>query len=253
MDQALAAIHQGNPDRLPVSFEYAWHDHRVTLLCRFPPELRTLVEGQLYAQYPDCRIERVVDEPHFAGPDERTWTVELRLTPDIFPLKRYAQFEDALNRVSADPVTAILTALPPDTHGLLRSRVEITLLPTHRRMQAQAKKRLRRLAQPFFRSHHRLSQWYAVVCTARSWPGRVAAFTLGLLGRGPAARPDDALSTSATRAHDREEDLQAASDKLGRLLFDARVRIAVSGPRDAKVMAGRKSSARPAWANRRCS
>ena len=50
MDQALAAIQQGNPDQLAVGFELAWHAGTVRLYCRFPPELRAIVEGQLYAQ-----------------------------------------------------------------------------------------------------------------------------------------------------------------------------------------------------------
>ena len=97
MDQALAAIQQGNPDQLAVGFELAWHAGTVTLYCRFPPELRAIVEGQLYAQYPDCKIERLSDDALDADAGESTWTVELRVQPDIFPIKRYTQFEDALN------------------------------------------------------------------------------------------------------------------------------------------------------------
>jgi hypothetical protein len=105
MDQAFAAIHQGNPGRLPVSFEFAWRDGTVTLFCRFPPELRTVVEGQLYAQYPDCKIERLGDEALNGVTGDTIWTAELRLRlrPDVFPIKRYPQFEDALNRVTSDP------------------------------------------------------------------------------------------------------------------------------------------------------
>src|SRR5262249_41260751 len=38
------------------------------------------------------------------------------------------------------------------------------------------------------------------------------------------------LNVSATRLHEREEDLQAASDKLGKLLYEARLRVSVAGP-----------------------
>src|SRR5262249_37542897 len=40
-----------------------------------------------------------------------------------------------------------------------------------------------------------------------------------------------------TRLHEREEDLAAAGDKLGKLLFEVRVRIEVDAPRNAKERA----------------
>ncbi|MBI3461437.1 MAG: DUF87 domain-containing protein [Planctomycetes bacterium] len=240
MDQALAAIHQGNPRRLPVSFEFAWRDGTVTLYCRFPPELRAVVEGQLYAQYPDCKIERLSDEALNCVACDTTWTAELRLRADVFPIKRYPQFEDALNRVTSDPLTAILTTLASDKRERLRTRMEIIVRPTSRRLQARGKKCLRRLAQPFFRSHPKLAHAYAIAAMSRLIHVRAAGFMLGLFGRRGERVNDDALTTSATRLHDREEDLQAASDKLGRLLFDARIRLSVSGPKEAKSLARRK-------------
>src|SRR4051812_10341900 len=108
MDQALAAIHQGNPHRLPLSVELARHGDTVALFCRFPEELRAVVEGQLYAQYPDARIEPVPEEALAPELGSASWTADLSLAPDLFPLKRYGQFEDALNRLTADPLTSLL-------------------------------------------------------------------------------------------------------------------------------------------------
>lgn len=213
MDQALAAMHQANARRLPVNFEFAWHEGSVAVFCRFPAELRGVVEGQLYAQYPDCRIETLNADTLNPAADETTWTIELRLRPGIFPIKRYVQFEDALNRVTADPLTAILTTLAPDRHERTKSRVQISLRPTHRRIQARAKRCLRRLAQPFFRGHPRLTHLYAVVAASRLLPVRAVAALLGLLGRTHWPQTDHALSTSGTRAHDREEDLQAGMEE----------------------------------------
>lgn len=47
----------------------------------------------------------------------------------------------------------------------------------------------------------------------------------------------DTLSTSSTRLHDREDELQASADKLGKLLFEVSIRVTVTGPRDADVEA----------------
>src|SRR5437762_2402102 len=99
MDQALAAIHHGNHPRLPLRLGAARHGDVAVLFCRCPDELRTLVEGQLYAQYPDCAIERLPETALDTPPGQSGWTAELRLRHGLFPLKRYPQFEDALNRI----------------------------------------------------------------------------------------------------------------------------------------------------------
>src|SRR5687768_6294982 len=101
MEQALRAIHQANPSRLPLTLELCRHANEVTLAGSYPDALGAIVESQLYAQYPDARM--------LAVKDERTactcsFKVELHLHNDLFPIRRYAQFEDPLNRVTADPL-----------------------------------------------------------------------------------------------------------------------------------------------------
>ncbi|MBI3464478.1 MAG: hypothetical protein HY000_15700 [Planctomycetes bacterium] len=88
MEQALVAIQGANPDFLPVSLECSAHEGKVKLFCRLPPELRAAVEGQLFAQYPDCRIERLAADPLDLPEDYVSWSVEPRLRPDIFPIQQ---------------------------------------------------------------------------------------------------------------------------------------------------------------------
>jgi hypothetical protein len=56
-----------------------------------PPELRGIVKGQIYAQYPDCKIEPLSDEALKPAAGKTTWTIELRLRPDLFPIKRWSR------------------------------------------------------------------------------------------------------------------------------------------------------------------
>src|SRR6266498_2796216 len=96
-DHALAAVHQANPHRLSFTLGIDLHGDEASLTCTFPTELRAIVEGQLFAQYPDSRIQAVGSwPPDLSG--HRTWTAELELHPDLFPIRRYGQFEDSLNR-----------------------------------------------------------------------------------------------------------------------------------------------------------
>src|SRR4051794_25948870 len=160
MEQALAAIHEGAPRRSPVTLWFARHGDSVTLICAFPDELRSVIEGQLYAQYPDCRLERLPEEALAPPAGHRSWTADLRLHPDLFPCRRHPQFEDALNRTTADPLTAILTTLARERGGRVHASVQIVLRPARAGVRRRAQRCLRRLASPFFRAHHRLAHAY---------------------------------------------------------------------------------------------
>lgn len=241
MDQALAAIHQGNTARLPIALEYGIYRGSVTLFCRFPDELQPIVASQLYAHYPDARIKTV---PEGGGPllaGHYCWSAELTLSPTIFPIKRYSQFDDALNRLTADPLTAILTALATDATSPLSSHIAIAIRPARRRFYRRAQRCLKRLASPFFRAHHRLAHLYLHLALSPHVPVRVLGWFLGRLGkRHEASAQSDPLHTSASHAHEREQDVQAASDKLGRHLFEATIRLTVAGPEDLADTATRK-------------
>jgi hypothetical protein len=233
MDQALAALHHGNVRRLPITLAFARVTGEVTLCCRFPDSLRALIEGQLYAQYPDAKITALPDDALTPVPHQEAWTAELHLKPDIFPIKRYAQFEDALNRQTADPITSIFTSLAGAEESPLHPRVEITIRPARRRRIAQIHRCLRHLARPFFRVHDRIARVYIRLASSRSWPLRFAGFLLARFASGSGHPELRALDTSGSRLHEREEDLQAASEKAGKLLFEAHIQLSVAASKAA--------------------
>lgn len=231
MEQTLAAIHQANSGRQAFTLILGQHGGHVCLACRCPEELRAVIESQLFAAYPDARIEWLPAEALELPPDSSAWTAELHLHPDLFPIKRYPQFEDALNRVSADPLTAILMTLTIGRNHALRGQVEFTVQPARPARQRRGIRILHRLNAPFFRSHPRLAHLYLSLALSPHWSLRIAGFLLGRLGRGhDQPQRGDPLHTTGGRLHEREEDLQAASDKLGKLLFEAKIHVAVSGP-----------------------
>ena len=233
MEQALAAIHLSNPRRLPMEFSFGCHEQKVALGCRFPAELVTAVTTQLAAHYPSATLTRHHDEavsPQ-AGTPRQTWSVELRLRPDLFPIRRYAQFDDALNRNASDPLTGLFAALTPDKHERMRSTIAITACPAKARRVRHCRKVVGRLARPFFRSHPALAHWYASAATCRRASIRALAVALRLLSNASGSSAGTpSLNTSSARAHEREEDIQAASDKLGRHLFEVRIHVTVAAP-----------------------
>src|SRR3954470_14428075 len=82
MDQVLAAVHQGNPRKRPVTLLILRHAGEVTLAIDFPEELRGSIEGQLYAHYPDAKISGLAPEVILPVAGMVTWTAELTLSPD---------------------------------------------------------------------------------------------------------------------------------------------------------------------------
>jgi hypothetical protein len=231
MDQALAAIHQANPERRSLTLGFCRQSGQVSLVCECPEELRAVVAGQMYAQYPECHIVPLAEAQQTVG--SRTWMLDLHLHREIFPIRRYTQFEDALNRVSADPLTALLSTLAQDkASSTLDPRIEIVLQPASGRIRRRADRAVHRLAAPFFRHHNRFAHVYAEWAMSPRWILRVMAWGMARLGRHQEYLAAG-LTTTPGRQHDREEDLQAAADKLGRLLFSAHIRLTVNGrPQD---------------------
>jgi hypothetical protein len=239
MDQALAAMHQGNPHRQQMTFGFVRHQGEVGLTCCFPEQLHSLVERQLYAQYPDANLTPLPEGTFEPPTDAVTWIAELRLSPELFPCKRYSQFEDALNRQSADPLTAILTALASARDSQLIPAIDIVIQPARKKRIARLHRCITRLAWPFFRSHPRLANLYLTCALSRRRLLRCIGVVLGHLAH-PDERPNTApADMSSSRLHEREDDIQAASEKAGRLLFETKIHLRVSGPQELAVDANR--------------
>src|SRR5262249_39968072 len=123
-----------------------------------------------------------------------------------------------------------------DSRSGLRARAYFQLKPARPGSIRHAKRVLRRLSSPFFRRHHHLAHWYSEWAMSERRSLRLASIALGWFGRGHHDHAD-VLAVSGTRLHEREEDLTAAGDKLGKQVFEASVVIEVDGPANAKEQA----------------
>jgi hypothetical protein len=230
-EHAFAALHQSNIRRLPFRLIFGIHEDGVGLFVAGQNVLRPLVEEQLYANYPDCTLDRLSAGALDSPLDTETWSIDLMLTPDLFPCRRYGQFEDSLNRVTADRLMGILTSLDHLQREGFTGRLELVVRPADHRRPAQARRALHRLDHPYFRSKRRLAHFYSTSALSPKLWRRLVARIFAI----PARRATDhasrsMLSVSGSRLHEREEDLQSASDKLGRQLFEARLRVSLAAP-----------------------
>jgi len=226
MEKVFAAIHQAGAAGEDIHVEYGHRAGEVGLFMRFPQELRRLVLGPLAAKYPGCRFAEVRREGERVPC--RTWYAHLRLTPELYPILRHSQFEDLLTRSFEDPIDGILKAVQPEEG--IEGCVRIVIRPAGQLRRWFAKRAVKRLDGPFFRRHFELGAFCARRIT-RPW-APVLAWPLGLLARGGDARWARADVTGG-RQHEREDDVQAASDKIGGHLFEAWILMAVQAD-DAK-------------------
>jgi len=231
MEKALAAIHQAMHQGDWLKLGYRADEQHVSLFCQLPDNLAEIVSNPLTANYPHCSVAEVAEVPLPRGMSE--WSCALTLFPELFPILRHAQFEDLLNGQFADPIDSLLRALRPDQR--LRSRVEITVCPAPSRLCRRGKRGVARLDRPFFRAHPRVAEFYADRI-ARPWRWPLAAIVGMLAWRSDGGR-GAALDISAGRHHEREADLQAASDKFGGHLFLADLRLVIAGEPAAEPLA----------------
>ena len=190
-----------------------------------------MVKSQLAAHYPAATVHRLPNNALTVPPDFSTWYTDMRLTSDIFPIRRYPQFEDMLNRNVSDPLTAIFAALAPQSHEFMGTAITLTIQPAHRGRIRRARAAVRRLTSPSFRCRPRLGHLYAMGCTSQWAAVRFLTRILGrFAGASQHATAHDA-PLGGLHPHPRpREDLQAAADKVGRHCFETHLRLTVFAP-----------------------
>ncbi len=220
-----------------VSFEIASIGRSIKFYLAFPSTLRNLVEGQIYAQYPDVEIE---DCPDYAGNgaflNNAVGTELSFLQPDVFPIKRYAQFEDKVTKTMIDPIAGITSALVKFDDPLDQAWVQIVVTPLPDKWRITFTKCVKILNKGVFGNVDWVKSLYARAYTTRKlWP-KIVFFPVYCIFwiQGMAANAgvdilkenqNDDVESLTSRAHERESDIDAAIDKVVRPLFEATIRI----------------------------
>ena len=161
MEKSLAAMHQARL-RHPVTLIYGSKDEQVGLFVRCHAADRDAVLQPILANYPHATVT-LSEEGSRTGectvPKAAVWHSDVQLVPELFPILRHAQFEDALNRNFADPVSGLFRAILPEPQ--LSCRIEICIRSATRHRCHEARESIQLLDREFFRKHHRLAGWFA--------------------------------------------------------------------------------------------
>jgi len=259
-----------------VSFEIANIGRSIRFFVQFPSRLRNLVEGQIYAQYPNVEIVEVEDyalpavvevsspegKPAAEGQrsivsaekvpvvkefvqkftkiDDFRHAVGLELglaDPDIFPIKRYPQFEDKKAKVSMDPLSAVTATLAKFNDPDEQAWVQIIVRPLEEKWRVVFVKCIRILKKGIFLNIDALQKAYARAFCTRSRLLRTIFFPFywmmwfqGLFSGTSVLEAADHASgeeveEQTSKSHEKETTMVASIDKVGKLLYEVSIRV----------------------------
>ncbi len=231
-EQIFSAIH-GIQDKIPwykrlfgikgnrVSFEIVHHKKHIRFLVTTPAKYRNLIEGQIYAHYPNVEIFQEEDyitqeaniEMHAPAKssnkksDKKDLTttehaaalrgkkdfkkmkvkrplvcVELHQTdPVMYPIKRYPQFEDRMTRIAADPIAGVTSSLSKLNHPNDEAWIQIVVTPLADRWRIKYTELLRIVERGLFGSIEKLQNMYLDVAGTRKIWPRIVFSPLYLM------------------------------------------------------------------------
>jgi len=237
-----------SPDQ--ISLEIANVNNSITFYVTCPKKLRTLVEGQVYAQYPDVEIELVQDyaderlaRSSRGGMDAELFKnavgVELQLTgPDFDPIKRYPQFEDRVNKVYIDPMAGITSSLAKLNDPSEQVWLQIVLKPLQDSWRLWYTRTAWMMNQGVFANIEKIQDIYAdIICTRKLYL-RVIFFPyyiylyLRILFTGVGKNifeldgaEGEVLDEAISKMHEKETAESGRMDKIAKLLYEVNVRI----------------------------
>jgi hypothetical protein len=253
-----------------ISLEIANVKNKIQFFIWAPKRFKNVIESQIYAQYPDVEIQEVEDyakeafsgyagliqskEKQESAPPEGSTilpvkyttqkpesprcavTAELKLwDPDVYPIKRYPQFEDKLTRMATEPLAGITATLSKLNATDEQAWIQITMQPVGDWWRKRGLKCLKIVSHGLFNNIFWLNRLATKIYLARGFWKRLFYSPLYLLAwmmRGfktsdlkMTSSADQDLQEEVSRTHDREDPISAAVDKVTRLTFDINIRI----------------------------
>ncbi len=231
-EQIFATLHAFSKEI--VSFEIANVGKSIRFFVTLPKKLVDLVESQIYAQYPDAEVEEVSDYAKKTHDLENALMVELKMkNSDVYPIKRYSQFEDRLSKMAVDPIAGITSALVKLSSVDDQIWIQIVMTPLSDKWKNIFVKCIKILDDGIFGRIESLEILYArAFITRKIWP-KILFFPLyflfwlhGLFVNASVDKKTNLELTELTsKSHDRESNIDAAIDKVVRPLFDVSIRI----------------------------
>ena len=252
-----------------ISLEIANVGNKIQFFIWAPRKFKNVIESQIYAQYPDVEIEEVEDYTKaalnvYSGQAEReeleemsqenpenlpavykgrsdkeakyVVTAEIRLSdPDVYPIKRYSQFEDKLTRLATEPLAGITATLSKLNATDEQAWIQITMEPEGDWWRKRGLKCLKVVSNGLFNNIFWLNTLATKTLLTRGFFKRLflspVFFLFWVLRMGQTGKlnmtssSEKDLEEEVSRTHDREDPVSAAVDKVTRLTYGCNIRI----------------------------
>ncbi len=163
--------------------------------------------------------------------------VDLKLIdPDLFPIKRYSQFDDKKAKVALDPLAAITSTLAKFNDPDEQAWIQLIVRPLEDKWRLVFVKCLRILKKGIYANIETFQKAYARAYCTRSPIIRTIFFPIyflfaiqGLKAGSSALATGEShggeVEEQTSKTHDKETAMVAAIDKIGKLLYEANVRV----------------------------
>lgn len=214
------------------AFEISFEEGKICFFARIPENFSDLLESQIYANYPEAEIEESAE--YFPQDvQEISWGELNCINSNLWPIKRYSQFEDNISRVLNDPLAGLTLPLSRLSSGSVAA-IQIACRPFDMvTFRARAVRCLNILEQSGAHSHFFQGRFEKTFLQVGFWrrffssPLRFFFWILrgGRRGNGGNISLPQEIDIEMSRRHDRENEMTAASDKVSRILFETSIRI----------------------------
>lgn len=200
------------------------------------PEKHALVETGKPIEKESLNFKKVSMHSNSVG-------AELSLSePSIYPIKRYSQFEDRLTRIAVDPIAGITEALAKLESPNEQIWLQIVIQPLEKKWRTIYRNCARILQKRTFMGIEAFQNLYTRAFCSRNqalrfifFPIYIAFWFEGLtagsktksVSQRDATVKDmaDPFKEEVSGSHDKETPIQAATDKVLKMLFDANIRL----------------------------
>ncbi len=257
MESVLASLHSLKGNDGIIGLEIGSADGKICFFARVNQNVVSIVESQLYGQFPDADIEVIREDPFIVSEHETVLSTDLELTdPEVMPIKRFSQFEDLINRQVVDPIAGITSALLRYPAAGMRGHVQIVFKPAPKSLRKRALKFIPVVTSGFSKHMNAYAVLFTRTHLARGWKRwlffipdiflggfRTWFIATPLISADPKAKPassDDLSHAKSSRKHDEQDQKSAAADKVNRLLFLGNVRLSVIAPKNSSQLAREK-------------
>ncbi len=149
---------------------------------------------------------------------------DVALKNDLYSIKRWPEL-----LTESDPLTALLGSLAVNNHAKFFSHVVVMVVPLTETEHKRHRDCFLSLQSPFFQRHDWIAFGFERVARSSKPLVRGLGWVMKRTSRGPKLA-EPTITVGSSRHHERETDVQSASNKLNSACFATTIRIRVYGP-----------------------